>query len=99
MEGAALGVGGLVYGDSRNHAALTYLTNFTPKLEAALALIPRNGAPPSPFRTGEAILEEGGVYSLRAGVLDNEETGAVVSALVALDERGSTIMWPIGAGS
>ena len=37
--------GAIVYGDSRNHAALAYLTHFTPKLEAALALIPRRGEP------------------------------------------------------
>ena len=37
--------GAIVYGDSRNHAALAYLTHFTPKLEAAIALIPRTGEP------------------------------------------------------
>lgn len=35
--------GAIVYGNSFDHAALAYLTNFTPKLEASLALIPRNG--------------------------------------------------------
>src|SRR5262245_26675522 len=34
----------IVYGDRVNHAELAYLTHFTPKLEAALALIPRTGA-------------------------------------------------------
>src|SRR4051794_29546218 len=37
--------GAIVYGDRVNHAELAYLTNFTPKLEAALALIPRDGVP------------------------------------------------------
>jgi hypothetical protein len=37
--------GAIVYGNSRDHAALCYLTGFTPKLEAALALIPRVGEP------------------------------------------------------
>src|SRR5438094_3371875 len=37
--------GAIVYGDRVNHAELAYLTHFTPKLEAALALIPRVGAP------------------------------------------------------
>jgi Xaa-Pro aminopeptidase len=37
--------GAVVYGDSRDHAALAYLTHFSPKLEAGLALIPRTGAP------------------------------------------------------
>jgi Xaa-Pro aminopeptidase len=36
--------GAVVYGDRVNHAELAYLTHFTPKLEAALALIPRTGA-------------------------------------------------------
>jgi Xaa-Pro aminopeptidase len=35
--------GAIVYGNSSDHAALAYLTNFTPKLEAALAFIPRHG--------------------------------------------------------
>ncbi len=35
--------GAVVYGNSSDHAALAYLTNFTPKLEAALAFIPRHG--------------------------------------------------------
>jgi hypothetical protein len=34
----------IVYGDRVNHAELAYLTHFTPKLEAALALIPRTDA-------------------------------------------------------
>ena len=36
--------GAVVYGNSSDYAALAYLSNFTPKLEAALALIPRRGA-------------------------------------------------------
>jgi Metallopeptidase family M24 len=36
--------GAIVYGNARDHSALAYLTHFTPKLEAALGLIPRNGA-------------------------------------------------------
>jgi Xaa-Pro aminopeptidase len=35
--------GAVVYGDPRSHAELAYLTHFTPKLEAAIALIPRDG--------------------------------------------------------
>ena len=35
--------GAIVFGNARDHAALAYLTHFTPKLEAALALIPRAG--------------------------------------------------------
>jgi Xaa-Pro aminopeptidase len=42
---APAGSGAIVYGDRAHHAELAYLTGFTPKLEAALALIPRVGAP------------------------------------------------------
>jgi Xaa-Pro aminopeptidase len=37
--------GAIVYGNSFDHAALAFLTGFTPKLEASLALIPRAGEP------------------------------------------------------
>src|SRR5438309_8798056 len=37
--------GAIVYGGRAHHAELAYLTHFTPKLEAALALIPRIGNP------------------------------------------------------
>jgi Xaa-Pro aminopeptidase len=37
--------GVIIYGDRVNNAELAYLTHFAPKLEAALALIPRVGAP------------------------------------------------------
>ena len=50
--------GAVVYGDSRHHAELAYLTHFTPKLEAGLGLI---------ARTGEArLLVGGGVNMLPA---------------------------------
>ena len=35
----------IVYGDSRNHAELAYLSNFVPKLGPALMFIPREGEP------------------------------------------------------
>ena len=50
--------GAIVYGGRAHHAELAYLTNFTPKLEAALALIPREGAP--------QLLVGGGVNMLPA---------------------------------
>jgi Xaa-Pro aminopeptidase len=37
--------GAIVYGNSHDYAALAYLTHFTPKLEAAIALMPRHGEP------------------------------------------------------
>jgi hypothetical protein len=50
--------GAIVYGNSRDHSALAYLTQFTPKLEAAVALIPRHG--------GARLLVGGGVNMLPA---------------------------------
>ena len=50
--------GAIVYGGRAHHAELAYLTNFTPKLEAALALIPRAGTP--------QLLVGGGVNMLPA---------------------------------
>ena len=35
----------IVYGDSRNHSELAYLSNFVPKLGPALMFIPREGEP------------------------------------------------------
>src|SRR5262245_26839728 len=35
----------IVYGDSRNHAELAYLSNFIPKLGPAMMFIPREGEP------------------------------------------------------
>lgn len=35
--------GAIVYGDAADHAALAYLTHFTPKLEPAIALLSRDG--------------------------------------------------------
>jgi len=35
----------VVYGDSRNHAELAYLSNFVPKLGPALMFVPREGDP------------------------------------------------------
>ena len=35
----------IVYGDSRDHAELTYLSNFVPKLGPTVLFIPREGEP------------------------------------------------------
>jgi hypothetical protein len=37
--------GAIVFSNPRHHAELAWLTAFTPKLEASLALIPRRGPP------------------------------------------------------
>jgi len=50
--------GAIVYGDAADHGALAYLTNFTPKLEAALAFVPLAGVP--------TLLVGGGVNMIAA---------------------------------
>lgn len=85
-EGAG---GAIVYGNSRDHAALFYLTHFTPKLEAAIALIPRRGEP--------QMLIGGGPNMLPAA-----KPLTFISALAPLrDAPKSTIDWARGldAGS
>lgn len=48
----------IVHGDSGDHGALAYLTGFAPKLDRALALVPRTGAP--------RILAQGTEYMIPA---------------------------------
>jgi Xaa-Pro aminopeptidase len=85
-EGAG---GAIVYGNSRDHAALFYLTHFTPKLEAAIALIPRRG---------EAHMLIGGGPNM----LPAAKPLTFISALAPLrDAPKSTVDWARGldAGS
>ena len=78
--------GALVYGDSRDHAALAYLTHFTPKLEPSIALIPRNGAP--------RLMVGGG-----ANMIPAAKPLTWVADLVSLRPTGKTIaQWREGLG-
>ena len=70
--------GAVVYGDRAHHAELAYLTGFTPKLESALALIPRVGAP--------RLLVGGGVNMLQAA-----KPLTFIEALVPLRNVGETV--------
>ncbi len=49
--------GAIVYGGRAHHAELAYLTGFTPKLESALALIPRAGMPQLLVGGGASMLQ------------------------------------------
>jgi Xaa-Pro aminopeptidase len=78
--------GAIVYGDSRDHAALFYLTHFTPKLEAAIALIPRRG---------EAQMLIGGGPNM----LPAAKPLTFISALAPLrDAAKTTVEWARGLG-
>ena len=70
--------GAIVYGNACDHAALAYLTHFTPKLEAAIALIPRNGE--------AKMLIGGGVNMLPAA-----KPLTFISALAPLRDAAKTI--------
>src|SRR5690242_845528 len=70
--------GAIVYGSPRDHAELAYFTHFTPKLEPAIALIPRQGAP--------RLLVGGGVNMLGAA-----KPLTFVETLLPLREPGKTI--------
>jgi Xaa-Pro aminopeptidase len=76
--------GAIVYGNSRDHAVLAYLTHFTPKLEAAIALLPRSGEP--------KMLIGGGVNMLPAA-----KPLTFISALAPLRDAARTIAdWAAG---
>jgi Xaa-Pro aminopeptidase len=70
--------GAVVYGDPGSHAELAYLTHFTPKLEAAIALIPRDGAP--------RLLVGGG-----ANMIGAARPLTWIESLAPLREAGATV--------
>ena len=70
--------GVVVYGSPRNHAELAYLTHFTPKLEPAIALIPRVGEP--------RLLVGGG-----ANMIGAAKPLTFVETLLPLRDAGQTI--------
>lgn len=79
--------GAIVYGNARDHAALAYLTHFTPKLEAAIALVPRDGE--------AKMLIGGGVNMLPAA-----KPLTFISALGPLRDAAKTIAdWTNGLGA
>jgi Xaa-Pro aminopeptidase len=70
--------GVVVYGSPRDHAELAYLTHFTPKLEPAIALIPRAGEP--------RLLVGGG-----ANMIGAAKPLTFVETLLPLRDAGQTI--------
>ena len=79
--------GVIVFGGSADHAALAYLTHFTPKLEPGIALIPRNGAP--------RLMVGGG-----ANMLPAAKPLTWVADLVSLRPTGKTIAdWTAASGN
>jgi hypothetical protein len=77
----------IVYGDARSHSELAYLTHFTPKLEPAIALIGRTGAP--------RLLVGGGVNMLAAA-----RPLTWIEDLLPLRDAGATVTrWRTELGS
>ena len=87
-RGADPGIAGVVvYGSPRDHAELAYLTHFTPKLEPAIALIPRAGEP--------SLLVGGG-----ANMIGAAKPLTWIETLLPLRDAGQTIArWSRELGS
>ena len=49
-----------------------------------------------PFTDLGTIFETGEVYSLKIGLTDNADQNAIVSAIVAVREGGSDVLWTAG---
>ena len=47
-------------------------------------------------RDDDTMLEQDALYSLRAGLIDDIGTGAIVSSMVAVTAQGAEILWPTG---
>jgi len=75
---APAAAGAIIYGDRAHHAELAYFTHFTPKLEAALALIPRVGTP--------RLLVGGGANMIQAA-----KPLTFLTALQPLRDAGATL--------
>jgi Xaa-Pro aminopeptidase len=78
-RGARAASGAIVYGDRAHHAELAYLTHFTPKLEAALALIPRVGAPRLLVGGGVNMMQAAKPLTFIEGVQPLRNVGATVA--------------------
>jgi hypothetical protein len=80
--------GAVVFGSPRHHAELAYLTHFTPKLEAAIALIPREGAPRLLIGGGTNMLGAAKPLTWVDTLLPLREAGAAIARW--RDELGSS---------
>src|SRR5882757_3265265 len=85
---APAAAGAIVYGDRAHHAELAYLTHFTPKLEAALALIPRVGAPRLLVGGGAGMMQAAKPLTFITGVQPLRNAGATVAQWVREQSGG-----------
>jgi hypothetical protein len=88
--------GAIIYGDRVNHAELAYLTHFTPKLEAALALIPRAGAATLLVGGGANMLHAAKPLTFVANLRPLRDVGKTV-AQWAREQGGALVL--IGGGA
>ncbi len=82
--------GAILYGSPRAHAELAYLTHFTPKLEPAIALIPRKGEPRLLVGGGANMLGAAKPLTWVEQLLPLREAGAAIASWAA--ETGSVAM-------
>jgi Xaa-Pro aminopeptidase len=94
---APAAAGAIVYGDRAHHAELAYLTGFTPKLEAALALIPRVGAPRLLVGGGANMIQAAKPLTFIENVQPLRKVGETV-AQWAREQRGGGRPVLIGGG-
>jgi hypothetical protein len=51
-----------------------------------------------PYTAVPEVFEAGEVYSLRIGLTDGADQHAIVSAMIAVGEKGNEMLWTNGAG-
>ena len=77
----------IVYGSPASHAELAYLTHFTPKLEAAIALLSRRGEPRLLVGGGANMLAAAKPLTFIETLLPLRDAGAIVP-------RWASELWP-----
>ena len=92
-------MGAIVYGDARHHAELAYLTHFTPKLEPALALIPRAGAPQLLVGGGVNMLAAARPLTWIADLLPLRQPGKTIAEWVRTSTAGGAGGRPVLIGA
>jgi len=89
---SAQAVGAVVSGNSFDHAALAYLTGFTPKLDEGMALIPRNGNPRQLVRGSVNMIAAARPLTWIDGIEPLREPGKAVAEWVRALPAGRVLL-------